>query len=236
MTSPTDFDAAAARASLTRIVESGAERAFLTHFGEQRDLHGIAAQLDEQLEAYGAIAEEAFASSLEGEALETPGAGAADFDKLKAERDSLFERLARTTADFQNSRKRLQAEADQRAQYANANLIKSLLPVIDNFERALAQDPGEQALALIDRLASHHGDFTLFLDDFEAVQNAAVAGLVWQLVESLRPGCRVVIGTRWVPETGLARLRARGELLEIEPAQLRFSADETASFLRQART
>ena len=69
-TSPTDFDAAAARASLTRIVESGAERAFLTHFGEQRDLHGIAAQLDEQLEAYGAIAEEAFASSLEGEALE----------------------------------------------------------------------------------------------------------------------------------------------------------------------
>ncbi|WP_116358135.1 LuxR C-terminal-related transcriptional regulator [Cupriavidus taiwanensis] len=101
--------------------------------------------------------------------------------------------------------------------------------------QTLAQDPGEQALALIDRLASHHGDFTLFLDDFEAIQNAAVAGLVWQLVESLPPGCRVVIGTRWVPETGLARLRARGELLEIEPAQLRFSADETASFLRQAR-
>ncbi len=100
---------------------------------------------------------------------------------------------------------------------------------------ALAQDPGEQALALIDRLASHNGDFTLFLDDFEAIQNAAVTGLVWQLVESLPPGCRVVIGTRWVPESGLGRLRARGELLEIEPAQLRFSAGETASFLRQAR-
>ncbi|WP_354685167.1 LuxR C-terminal-related transcriptional regulator [Cupriavidus necator] len=100
---------------------------------------------------------------------------------------------------------------------------------------ALAQDAGEQALALIDRLASHNGAFTLFLDDFEALQNAAVTGLVWQLVESLPPGCRVVIGTRWVPETGLGRLRARGELLEIEPAQLRFSASETESFLRQAR-
>ncbi len=53
----------------------------------------------------------------------------------------LFEKLARAQADFQNSRKRLESESDQRLQYANASLIKSLLPVIDNFERALAQDP-----------------------------------------------------------------------------------------------
>lgn len=78
---------------------------------------------------------------LEGEPADDPGAGAGDVDKLKSERDSLYERLARTTADFQNSRKRLQAESDQRAQYANSALIKSLLPVIDNFERALTQDP-----------------------------------------------------------------------------------------------
>ena len=88
-------------------------------------------------------------SVLEGEPVEAPGAGAGDFDKLKAERDSLFERLARTTADFQNSRKRLQAEADQRAQYANSALIKSLLPVIDNFERALAQDPSKTDAATL---------------------------------------------------------------------------------------
>ncbi len=88
-------------------------------------------------------------SILEGEPVEPPGAGAGDFDKLKAERDSLFERLARTTADFQNSRKRLQAEADQRAQYANSALIKNLLPVIDNFERALAQDPSKTDAATL---------------------------------------------------------------------------------------
>jgi molecular chaperone GrpE len=60
--------------------------------------------------------------------------------KLQKERDSLFERLARATADYQNSRKRLEAEMEQRLQYANSSLIKSLLPVIDNFERALAVD------------------------------------------------------------------------------------------------
>jgi molecular chaperone GrpE len=86
---------------------------------------------------------------LEGEATDAPGTGAADFDRVKAERDSLYERLARTTADFQNSRKRLEAEADQRAQYANASLIKSLLPVIDNFERALAQDPSKSDTATL---------------------------------------------------------------------------------------
>jgi molecular chaperone GrpE len=60
--------------------------------------------------------------------------------KLRAERDQLFERLARVQADYQNSRRRLEQEFEQRLQYANAQLIKSLLPVIDNFERALSAD------------------------------------------------------------------------------------------------
>lgn len=60
---------------------------------------------------------------------------------LQAERDDLYNRLARATADFKNSQKRQQAEFDSRSQYANQSLIKNLLPVIDNFERALAVDP-----------------------------------------------------------------------------------------------
>ena len=72
---------------------------------------------------------------------EGPGAGGAtDAQRLQAERDDLSQRLARATADFKNTQRRLQGEADQRVQYANQSLIKSLLPVIDNFERALAQD------------------------------------------------------------------------------------------------
>jgi len=77
------------------------------------------------------------------------GGDANDFQKVRAERDMLYEKLARAQADFQNSRKRLQAESDQRLQYANASLIKSLLPVIDNFERALAQDPSKTDAATI---------------------------------------------------------------------------------------
>ena len=66
-----------------------------------------------------------------------------DASKLQQERDALFERLARTQADFKNAQKRLEADADQRAQYANSTLIKSLIPVIDNFERALSVDPNK---------------------------------------------------------------------------------------------
>ena len=54
-TSPTDFDAAAAKASLDRIVGTGASTAYLTHFGGVTDLEGVAGQLHTQLDRYGAI-------------------------------------------------------------------------------------------------------------------------------------------------------------------------------------
>ena len=72
-----------------------------------------------------------------------------ELDKVRAERDSLFDRLARATAEFKNSMKRLEQDVDQRAQYANSTLIKNLLPVIDNFERALAVDPAKADAASI---------------------------------------------------------------------------------------
>jgi molecular chaperone GrpE len=72
-----------------------------------------------------------------------------ELQRLRAERDSLFDRLARTTADFRNTQKRLEQEMDQRVQYANSSLIKSLLPVIDNFERALSVDPAKADSASI---------------------------------------------------------------------------------------
>jgi len=73
----------------------------------------------------------------------------ADVAKLQQERDALFERLARTTADFKNAQKRLEAVAEQRAQYGTSALLKSLLPVIDNFERALAVDSAKADAATI---------------------------------------------------------------------------------------
>jgi molecular chaperone GrpE len=80
---------------------------------------------------------------------QSSGAEAADVQRLQSERDDLYQRLARATADFKNTQKRIQGEADQRVQYANQSLIKSLLPVIDNFERALAQDASKVDAAAI---------------------------------------------------------------------------------------
>src|SRR2546423_10610273 len=66
-----------------------------------------------------------------------------DLRKLQQERDTLFEQLARVQADFRNAQKRLEADKQQAIQFANSKLITSLLPVIDNFERALSADPAK---------------------------------------------------------------------------------------------
>lgn len=66
-----------------------------------------------------------------------------EIDALKAEKNAIYEKLARVQADFTNSRKRLETDFEQRFAYANQTLIESLLPVIDNFDRALAQDPAK---------------------------------------------------------------------------------------------
>jgi molecular chaperone GrpE len=70
---------------------------------------------------------------------------------LRTERDQLYQRLARAQADFQNSRRRLEADKEQALQYANSTVIKSLLPVIDNFERALAVDAAKTDAASIQK-------------------------------------------------------------------------------------
>lgn len=67
--------------------------------------------------------------------------GNQETEALRKERDELFDRLARATADFKNSQRRLEQDKEQALQFANSGLVKALLPVIDNFERALAVDP-----------------------------------------------------------------------------------------------
>ena len=61
----------------------------------------------------------------------------AELQKLKAERDSLLDRLARAQAEFENARRRATKEQQDFRDYAAADAIKPLLPVLDSFERAL---------------------------------------------------------------------------------------------------
>lgn len=113
----------------------------------------------------------------------------------------------------------------------------ALSPLISGLSEAtrIAVGPDEMALGLIDAVAAHHGPFGLFLDDFEAVQSAAVLGLVRELISHLPPGARIVIGSRSVPDLGLGRLRAHRKLIEIEPTHLRFTVEETVFYLRDRR-
>lgn len=73
----------------------------------------------------------------------------AEVENLRAEKAAVYEKLARVQADFTNARKRLETDMEQRLAYANQSLIESLLPVIDNFERALSQDPAKVDAATI---------------------------------------------------------------------------------------
>jgi molecular chaperone GrpE len=60
-----------------------------------------------------------------------------EYDRLKAERDLLFDRLARLQAEFDNTRKRESKERTEFRDYAVANAVEQFLPVLDNFQLAL---------------------------------------------------------------------------------------------------
>ena len=67
-----------------------------------------------------------------------------EFDKLKAERDPLVDRLARLQAEFENARKRSAREQQEFREYALADAVKELLPTLDSFERALQTSAGDK--------------------------------------------------------------------------------------------
>ncbi|HEX8324590.1 MAG TPA: nucleotide exchange factor GrpE [Tepidisphaeraceae bacterium] len=79
----------------------------------------------------------------------SPAPEASEIENLRAEKNALYEKLARATADFQNTRKRLEADVDTRVQYQLSKLIDSQLPLIDNLERAIGVDPAKADAATI---------------------------------------------------------------------------------------
>ena len=63
-----------------------------------------------------------------------------DIDRLRRERDEYYERLLRTTADFDNYRKRTDRGRRELAEHAAMDLLTDLLPLVDDLERAMAAD------------------------------------------------------------------------------------------------
>jgi molecular chaperone GrpE len=68
-----------------------------------------------------------------------------ELQKLRVEREALIDRLARLQAEFENVRKRTAREQQDFREYAVADAAKTLLPIVDSFERALQTSAGDKS-------------------------------------------------------------------------------------------
>ena len=107
---------------------------------------------------------------------------------------------------------------------------ENLLPALQS-----QQPPTTEAIltALLNESATILDGFILVLDDYHLIEAKVVEEALAFLVEHLPPQMHLVIATREDPSLPLARLRARGQLIELRAADLRFTPAEAAEFLNQ---
>jgi LuxR family maltose regulon positive regulatory protein len=92
----------------------------------------------------------------------------------------------------------------------------------------------DPALAeLLNALAEQAENVALVLDDYHAVTNPAIHEGIAFLLDHAPPQFHLVIASRIDPLLPLARWRARGELVEIRVADLRFTVDEAVQFFAE---
>src|SRR6202171_3332613 len=93
--------------------------------------------------------------------------------------------------------------------------------------------PIETILAtLLNELTRISHDFVLVLDDYHVIDARDIHDGMVFLLDHLPPRLHLVIASRADPSLPLARLRARGELVEIRAEDLRFTPDEAATYLK----
>ena len=89
----------------------------------------------------------------------------------------------------------------------------------------------EVLTGLLNDLAALERDVVLVLDDYHAIESRDVHDGMAFLLDHLPPRLHLVLASRADPPLPLARLRARGELVEIRAADLRFTPEEAAEYL-----
>lgn len=94
-------------------------------------------------------------------------------------------------------------------------------------------DLEEIITSLANDLADFPHPFIVVLDDIHQITTPQIHQAVQMLLDALPPQARLILLSRQDPPLSLARLRARGQLVEIRSDDLRFSAEETAAFLHQ---
>jgi LuxR family maltose regulon positive regulatory protein len=86
---------------------------------------------------------------------------------------------------------------------------------------------------LLNEITTIPDHFILVLDDYHLIDSKPVDEALTFLLEHLPPPMHLVIATREDPHLPLARLRARGQLIELRAADLRFTPVEAAEFINQ---
>lgn len=84
-------------------------------------------------------------------------AGGETLESVRKQRDEYYDLLLRKTAEFENYRKRIDRERRDLSEYAGADILKAVLPLVDDLERAL------QAASTTDSVAAYRTGVELIL-------------------------------------------------------------------------
>lgn len=119
-----------------------------------------------------------------------------------------------------------------------AYLVAALAPVapVDSAETAMqgGQPLSAVAAALLDDLDLGATDITLVVDDYHTIDEIEIHEVIAFLIDNAPPSFHLVVATRSDPPLPLARWRARGDLLELRAADLRFTTDEATAYFHDA--
>jgi LuxR family maltose regulon positive regulatory protein len=114
--------------------------------------------------------------------------------------------------------------------------LRTAVPDIGTDALALVQEPQPPSIELVlttllNDVGAADADIVLVLDDYHVIESLEIQAGMEFLVDRLPPRLHLVIASRADPALPLPRLRARGELVEVRAADLRFTPDEAASYL-----
>jgi LuxR family transcriptional regulator, maltose regulon positive regulatory protein len=114
--------------------------------------------------------------------------------------------------------------------------LRRAVPGVGAGAPALLESPPLDAVlaTLLNELGTLPHDVVLVLDDYHAIDARDIHEGMTFLLDHLPPQLHLVLATRADPPLPLARLRARGELVELRAADLRFTPAEAATFLNEA--
>ena len=134
--------------------------------------------------------------------------GSSGEQALKQEVEASFARYQRLAADFENYKRRTRQELADRTQYANEELLRRLLPILDNFRRALEHTPATVDAGWLEGIKLVARQFEAILADqglttiaalgekFDPTQHEAIARQETDeheegtVVEEMQPGYR----------------------------------------------